>query len=73
MQAATTELETQLNEAKTRLAAQETKTKKVESKFQFSVSKAKKLKTSFTTDKEAWAKEKTVMIQCAEKAEVALE
>ena len=73
LQAATTELETQLNEAKTRLAAQETETQKAESKFQFSVSESKKLKTSFTADKEAWAKEKTALIQCAEKAEAALE
>ena len=73
MQAATTELETQLSEAMTQLEAQETETKKAESKFQFSVSEAEKLNTGFTADKEAWAKEKTALIQCAEKAEAALE
>ena len=73
MQAATTELETQLSEAKTRLAAQETEAKKAESKFQLSVSEAEKLKTSFTAEKEAWANEKTALTQRAEKAEAALE
>ena len=73
IQGATTELGTQLNGAKTRLAAQQTETKKAESKFQFSVSEAEKLKISFTADKEAWAKEKTALIQHAEKVEVALE
>ena len=62
-----------MSEAKTRLAAQETETKKAESKFQFSVSEAEKLKTIFTADKEAWAKEKTALIQRAEKAEATLE
>mgnify|MGYP007126479215 CR=1 FL=1 len=62
-----------MSEAKTRLAAPKTETKKVEPKFQFSVSEAEKLKIGFTSDKEAWAKEKTALIQHAEKAEAALE
>ena len=66
-------METQLNEAKTRLAAQETETQKAESKFQFSVSESEKLKTRFTADREAWAKEKSALIECAKKAEAALE
>ena len=61
-----------MNDAKTRLAARETETRKAESKFQFSVSESKKLKTSFTADKKAWAEEKTALIQHAEKAEAAL-
>ena len=73
LEAATTELESQLNDAKNRLAAQETETRKAESKFQFSVSESEKLKTSFTADKKAWAEEKTALIQRAEKAEVALQ
>ena len=73
LQAATTELESQLNDAKTRLAAQENETRKAESKFQFSVYESEKLKTSFAEDKKAWAEEKTALIQHAEKAEAALE
>ena len=73
MQAATAELESQLNDAKTRLAAQENETRKAESKFQFSVSESEKLKTSFTEDKKAWAEEKTALMQRAEKAEAALQ
>ena len=73
MQAATTKLEAQLSEAKIRLAAQEIETKKAESKFQLSVCEVEKLKTSFTAEKEAWANEKTALMQRAEKAEAALE
>ena len=62
MQAAHAELESQLNDAKTRLAAQENETRKAELKFQFSVSEYEKLKTSFAEDKKAWAKEKTALI-----------
>ena len=73
MQAATAELESQLNDAKTRLASQETKTQKAESKFQFSVAESEKLKTNFKAEKRTWAEEKTALIQRAEKAEAALE
>ena len=71
MQAATAELESQLNDTKTRLAAQENETWKAESKFQFSVFESEKLKTSFDEGKKAWAEEKTALIQHAEKAEAA--
>ena len=67
-----TDLDSQLTDAKTRLAAQETKTQQAESKFQFSVSETEKLKTNFVAEKEAWAQEKTVLTQRAEKAEAAL-
>ena len=43
IQAATVELESQLKDAKTRLATQETETRKAESKFQFSVAESKKI------------------------------
>ena len=73
LQAATTKLESQLNDANTRLAAQETETRKAESKFQFSVAESEKLKTSFEAEKKTWAEEKTALTQRAEKAEAALQ
>ena len=73
IQAATAELESQLNDAKTRLETQETETRKAESKFQFSVAESKKLKTSFEAEKKTWAEEKAALTQRAEKAEVALQ
>nr|XP_020151304.1 pollen-specific leucine-rich repeat extensin-like protein 1 [Aegilops tauschii subsp. strangulata] len=69
---ATAELESQLIDAKTRLATQETKTRKAESKFQFSVAKSEKLKINFEAEKKTWAEEKTALTQRAEKAEAAL-
>ena len=51
IQAATAELESQLNDAKTRLANQESETWKAESKFQFSIAELEKLKTSFEAEK----------------------
>ena len=63
IQAATAELESQLNDAKTRLANQEYETQKAESKFQFSVSEMEKLKTNFEAEKKTWAEEKTALIQ----------
>ena len=73
MQAATVELESQLNDAKTWLATQETETRKTKSKFQFSVAESEKLKTNFEAEKNTWAEEKTALIQQAEKAEAALQ
>ena len=66
-------LDSQLTDAKTRLAAQEIETQKVESKVQFSVSEIEKLKANFVKEKEAWAQEKTVLTQRADKAEATLE
>ena len=51
IQAATAELESQLNDAKTRLANQESETRKAESKFQFSIVESEKLKNSFEAEK----------------------
>ena len=62
----------QLTDAKTRLAAQETEIKNADSKLQLSLSEAEKLKTSFDVEKKSWADEKTLLIQRAEIAEVAL-
>ena len=73
MQAATAELESQLNDAKTRLATQDTKTRKAKSKFQFSIAESEKLKTSFEAEKKTWTEEKTALTQRAEKAKVALQ
>ena len=73
LQAATAELESQLNDAKTRLATQETETRKAESKFQFSVAESEKMKTSFEAEKNTWAEEKTALTQRAEKAEATLQ
>ena len=68
IQAATAKLESQLNDAKTRLAAQENETRKAESKFQFSVAESEKLKTSFKAEKNTWVEEKTALTQRAKKA-----
>ena len=73
MQAATAELESQLNDVKTRLGAQENETRKAESKFHFSGSGSEKLKSSFSKGKKGWGEEKTTLIQRAEKAEAALQ
>ena len=73
IQAATAELESQLNDAKTRLATQETETRKAESKFQFSVAESEKLKTNFEAEKKTWAGEKSALTQRAERAEAALQ
>ena len=47
LQAATAELESQLNDAKTRLATQETETRKAESKFNFSLAETEKIEDQF--------------------------
>ena len=73
VQDATAELQSQLADAKTRLENQESETWKADSKFQFSVAETKKLKTSFEVERNAWAEEKTALIQRAEKAEASLQ
>ena len=73
LQSAIADLDTQLNETKTQLAAQEKETQKVESKLQASVSEIEKLKTNLSVEKDAWANEKTALIHRAEKTEAALE
>ena len=73
IQAATAELEWQLNDAKTRLVNQESETRKAEAKFQFSIAESEKLKANFKAEKNTWAEEKTALTQQAEKAEAALQ
>ena len=73
MQNALSELNSQLTDAKTRLASQEAEIKSANSKLQISLSETENLKTSFTAKKKTWAEEKTLLTQRAEKAEAALE
>ena len=63
----------QLTDAKTRLADQEAEIKSADSKLQLSLSETEKLKTSLTAKKKSWVEEKTLLVQCAETAEAALE
>ena len=65
-------MDSQLIDAKTRLAAQEIGIKNADSKLQLSLSEAEKLKTSFDVEKKSWADEKTLLTQHAETAEAAL-
>ena len=58
VQDATAELQSQLGDAKTRLENQESETRKVDSKVQFSVGETKKLKTSFEAEKTPGLKRK---------------
>ena len=67
------ELLIELSELKTRLELQEAETQKANSKFVFSVGEAEKLKTGFEAEKSAWAEEKIVLTQWAEKEEAAHE
>src|SRR5215216_6145065 len=72
-QNATAQLQSQLADAKNRLENQEAKTRKADSKFQFSVTEMEKLKAGFKTEKNTWAEDKTALMQRAEKAEAALQ
>ena len=65
-------MDSQLADAKTRLAAQETEIKNADSKLQLSLSEVEKLKTSFDVEKKSWTDEKTLLIQHAETAEAAV-
>ena len=62
-----------MSDAKTRLENQESKTRKADSKFQFSVAEMEKLKTSFEAERNTWVEEKTALMQRTEKAEAALQ
>ena len=73
VQAATSQLESEVSDLKNRLEAQETETQRADSKFKFSVSEQEKLKKDFEMEKKAWADERIALINRAEKAEVALE
>ena len=71
-QNALSELTSQLTDAKTRLASQETEIKSYNSKLQISLSTTENLKTSFAAKEKTWEKEKTLLTQRAETAETAL-
>ena len=73
LQNALSELNSQLTDAKTRLASQETEIKSANSKLQISLSETENLKTSFAARKKTWEEEKTLLTQHAEKAKTALE
>ena len=72
-QEASSQFQSQLTDLKTRLEAQESETRKADSKFKFSLDENEKLKTEFNTEKAAWAEEKAALIQRAEKAQASLE
>ena len=73
LQNALSELNSQLTDAKTRLAGQEAEIKSANSKLQISLSETENLKTSLAAKKKTWAEEKMLLTQCAERAEAALE
>ena len=71
-QNALSELNSQLTDAKTRLASQEAEIKSANSKLQISLSETENLRTSFAAKKKIWEEEKTLLTQRAEKAETTL-
>ena len=71
-QNALSELNSQLTDAKTRLASQESEIKSSTSKLQISLSETENLKTSFAAKEKTWEEEKTLLTQRAETAETAL-
>ena len=73
LQNALSELNSQLTDAKTRLASQEAEIKSANSKLQISLSATENLKTSFAAKKKTWEEEKTLLTQRVEKAENAFE
>ena len=73
VQDATAQLQAQLADAKTWLEHQESETQKADSKFKFSLAETEKLKTSFDTERTAWAEEKAALIQWVEKAKASLQ
>ena len=70
---ALSELNSQLTDAKTRLASQEAEIKSANFKLQISLFETENLKTSFAAKKKTWEEEKNASAQCAEKAETTLE
>ena len=72
LQNALSELNSQLIDAKTRLASQEAEIKFANAKLQISLSAMENLKTSFATKKKTWEEEKTLLTQHAETAETTL-
>lgn len=64
--------DSQLGELRKMLKHQESETQKAETKFKFSLDENEKLKASFNTERAAWEKEKTALLQRAEAAESSL-
>ena len=58
VQTTTAELQSELSNLKARLELQEAQTQKANSKFEFSVGEAKKLRTGFEAEKSAWLKKR---------------
>ena len=73
LQNALSELNSQLTDAKTRLASQEAVIKFAKSKLQISLFEMENLKISFAAKKKTWEEEKMLLTQRVEKAETALE
>ena len=71
-QNALSELNSQLTDAKTRLASQESEIKSSTSKLQISLSATENLKTSFAAKEKTWENEKTLLTRRAETAKTAL-
>ena len=71
-QNALSELNSQLTDAKTRLASQESEIKSSTSKLQMSLSETETLKTSFAAKEKTWENEKTLLTRRAETGETAL-
>jgi len=71
-QNALSELNSQLTDAKTRLASQESEIKSSTSKLQISLSAMENLKTSFAAKEKTWENEKTLLTRRAETTEIAL-
>ena len=72
MQAAISQLESELAVLKSRLKTQELETQKANSKFEFSISENEKLKKKFESEKKTWADEKASLVTQAETAEASL-
>ena len=68
---ALSELNSQLTDAKTRLASQGSEIKSSASKLQISLSATENLKTSFAAKEKVWENEKTLLTRRAEIAETA--
>ena len=71
-QNALSELNSQLTDAKTRLASQESEIKSSTCKLQISLSTTENLKTSFAAKEKTWENEKTLLTRRAETAETTL-
>ena len=70
-QNALSELNSQLSDAKTRLASQESEIKSSTSKLQMSLSATENLKTSFASKEKVWENEKALLTRRAETAKTA--